>query len=89
MRNQVFSRDSQGPSIHRGKAGTYSGDGLPVFVWVQEKNRERDEESVCVCICSCVVTLASSTCLHKGRKNKGHLVNPQRTVLRLGQVLIP
>lgn len=50
VRNQVFNRDSQGPSIHRGTEGTYSVDGLSLFARVQEKKRARwKREFVCVC----------------------------------------
>lgn len=62
MRNQVFNRDSQGPSIHGGKAGTCGGDGSPVFVRVQKEKR------VCVRALVLVVTLTRATCLHKDRK---------------------
>lgn len=61
MRNQVFNRDSQGPSFQRGKAGTHHGDGMLVFVQVQEKKT------------IAVLILMRTPCPHEGRKMKEYV----------------
>lgn len=78
MRNQVFNRDSQGPSIHRHKAGTYSGDGFSVSEQMQEKKREGVEEKVS----ARPFVRVRATCPRVLRRteNEENLVNPQRTM---------
>lgn len=76
MQNQVFNRDSQGPSIQRGKAGTNSGDGVPVFVRVQEKKR--------VC---CFRYIYEDPMSSQGQKDKENVANSPRTISKFGPVL--
>lgn len=88
MRNQVFNRDSQGPSIHRGKARIYSGDGLPVFVQVQEERREGWRERLCVHTFVPVWLYLWGPHVLTRQKDEEHFAKPQRTMWRFGQDLI-
>lgn len=69
MGNQVFNRDSQGPSIHRGRAE-------PKVVMAYRGERERDEERkfVCVHLFLCGYTYEDRMS-SQGQKDEEHFPN--------------